>query len=83
MTLYQQAGGNIDKKLEELGVTINDILGLRYRLYQVDYPNMSARNFVEPMAEYYGMLQYKPSEVEKYLAEFFADKGINLSVEQR
>ncbi|MBR5331842.1 MAG: DUF2723 domain-containing protein [Muribaculaceae bacterium] len=81
MILYQQAGGDIDKKLEELGVTIKDILSLRYRLYQVDYPNISADHFAEPMAEYYGMLQYKPSEIKKHLTEFFADKGINLSVE--
>lgn len=79
ITLYQQAGGDIDNKLNELGTSIDDILALRYRLYQLDYPDIEIHHFVNPMTEYYDMLNYKPQKVVDYIVEFFAKRGLDSS----
>ena len=77
ITLYQQVGGDIDKKLEELGYTIEDILNLRYRLYKLDYPNANVHNFVNPMVEYYSMLNYKPEKLADNIIDFFGKRGVD------
>ena len=77
ITLYQQAGGDIDKKLNELGTTIEDVLSLRYRLYKLDNPSAATHLFVNPMTEYYLMLNYKPDEVDKHIIAFFGNLGID------
>ena len=79
ITLYQQAGGNIDKKLNELGVTIDDILALRLRFLQLDNPLIEIERFVPYVVEYYGMLNYKPENLDKHIIDFFSKRGIDAS----
>ena len=77
ITLYQQAGGDIDKKLNELGVTIDDILGLRLRFLQLDNPHIEIERFVPYVTEYYNMLNYKPEDLDKHIIDFFSKRGID------
>ena len=76
ITLYQQVGGDIDKKLKELNTSIEDIMALRYRLFQVEYPQTEAHRFVNSMVEYYGMLNYKPEKTIDVIADFFNSRGV-------
>ena len=77
ITLYQQAGGDVDAKLKELGTSIDDILALRYRLYQLDYPGVEIHNFVNPIVEYYGMLNYQPEKLVDVIVDFFGNRGLD------
>ena len=77
ITLYQQAGGDIDKKLNELGVTIDDILALRLRFLQLDNPHIEIERFVPYVTEYYNMLNYKPEDLDKHIIDFFSKRGID------
>ena len=77
ITLYQQAGGDVDAKLKELGTSIDDILALRYRLYQLDYPGVEAHHFVNPIVEYYGMLNYHPEKIVDVIVDFFSSRGLD------
>ena len=74
IALYKQTGGDLDKKLKELGVSIEDILYARYRFYQINYPYVEAHNFVNPMLQYYYILELDSIDV---FYNFFERLGVN------
>lgn len=72
ITLYQQVGGDIDKKLKELGITIEDVMKLRLHFVKTDSPNATAYSLVNALAEYYQMLNYKPDGIVDVLVNTFS-----------
>ena len=81
ITLYQQTGGDIDGKLDQLGISIEDILNLRFRFYTVEYPDLKTElhHFINPMVQYYLMLNYKPDNVDDEIINFFGNLGMDKS----
>ena len=79
ISLYKQAGGDVDAKLKNLGVSVQDILDLVYRLYQKEYPVQRPEEFVKIMVGYCDELQYEPQESEKLVIEFYKRKGIDIN----
>lgn len=72
ITLYQQTGGDIDKKLKELGITIEDVMKLRLHFVTTENPGASEYALVNALAEYYQMLNYKPEKIVDVLVNTFS-----------
>ena len=77
ITLWQQVGGDIDKKLNELGISITDVMGLRLRFLQCENPNHEIMAFIPSMIEYYNMLNYKPENYIDALAQLFGKYNLS------
>lgn len=77
ITLWQQVGGDIDKKLNELGISITDVMGLRLRFLQCENPNRDIIAFIPSMIEYYNMLNYKPENYIDALAQLFGKYNLS------
>ncbi|MBR3830282.1 MAG: DUF2723 domain-containing protein [Muribaculaceae bacterium] len=77
ITLWQQVGGDIDKKLKELGISITDVMGLRLRFLQCENPNRDIIAFIPSMIEYYNMLNYKPENYIDALAQLFGKYNLS------
>ena len=77
ITIWQQVGGDIDKKLNELGISITDVMGLRLRFLQCENPNHEIMAFIPSMIEYYNMLNYKPENYIDALAQLFGKYNLS------
>ncbi len=75
--LYQQTDGDIDKKLEELGINITKLMDLRLKFLQCEFPNHKLIAFIPSMIEYYNLFNYKPDEFIGALAKQYEKYGFS------